>query len=61
MSEPDPSPSGEEDDVKRKFREALERKQAHARSGAAHENAGGKNQHAHGPAANKRTFRRKSG
>ena len=61
MSEPTPSPSGEEDDVKRKFREALERKQAHARAGAAHENAGGKNQHAHGPAANKRTFRRKSG
>ncbi|RSM48279.1 hypothetical protein DMA12_07270 [Amycolatopsis balhimycina DSM 5908] len=62
MSEPNPSPSGEEDDdVKRKFREALERKQASTRSGASHENAGGKNQHAHGPAANKRTFRRKSG
>lgn len=61
MSEPNPSPNGEEDDVKRKFREALERKQAHARSGASHENSGGKNQHAHGPAANKRTFRRKSG
>jgi hypothetical protein len=62
MSDPAPSPeSGEEDDVKRKFREALERKQANARSGSAHENAGGKNQHAHGPAANKRTFRRKSG
>jgi hypothetical protein len=62
MSDPAPSPeSGEEDDVKRKFREALERKQASARSGSAHENAGGKNQHAHGPAANKRTFRRKSG
>ena len=62
MSEPAPSPeSDEEDDVKRKFREALERKQASVRSGSAHENAGGKNQHAHGPAANKRTFRRKSG
>ena len=45
----------------RKFREALERKQAQARSGSAHENGGGKNLHAHGPAANKRTFRRKSG
>jgi hypothetical protein len=62
MSDPAPSPeSGEEDDVKRKFREALERKRASVRSGSAHENAGGKNQHAHGPAANKRTFRRKSG
>jgi hypothetical protein len=62
MSEPAPSPeSDEEDDVKRKFREALERKQASSRTGSAHESAGGKNQHAHGPAANKRTFRRKSG
>jgi hypothetical protein len=62
MSDPAPSPeSGEEDDVKRKFREALERKQANARSGSAHESSVGKNQHAHGPAANKRTFRRKSG
>jgi len=60
MSEPDPSPNGE-DDVKRKYKEALERKQAHARAGATHENGGGKNQHAHGPAASKRTFRRKSG
>jgi hypothetical protein len=62
MTEPAPSPaSDEEDDVKRKFREALERKQGQSRTGSAHENAGGKNQHAHGPAANKRTFRRKSG
>ncbi|MFD9896139.1 DUF5302 domain-containing protein [Amycolatopsis sp. NPDC058986] len=62
MAEPEPSrQSGEEDDVKRKFREALERKQAHARSGSSHENGGPKNQHAHGPAANKRQFRRKSG
>ncbi|RSN12259.1 hypothetical protein DMC63_28460 [Streptomyces sp. WAC 05977] len=62
MTEPAPSPAdGEEDDTKRKFREALERKQAQARTGSAHENAGGKNLHAHGPAANKRTFRRKSG
>jgi hypothetical protein len=62
MADPAPSPdSDEEDDVKRRFREALDRKRASARSGSAHENAGGKNQHAHGPAANKRTFRRKSG
>ncbi|MBB4689401.1 DUF5302 domain-containing protein [Amycolatopsis jiangsuensis] len=61
MSEPHPTPSGEEDEVKRRFREALERKQAQSRTGAAHEDGGPRNQHAHGPAANKRTFRRKSG
>jgi Family of unknown function (DUF5302) len=56
-----PSSESADDDVKRKFREALERKQAKARSGSQHENGGGKNLHAHGPAASKRTFRRKSG
>lgn len=62
MSDQSPLPeSDEEDDVKRRFREALERKQASSRSGAAHESGGGKNLHARGPAANKRTFRRKSG
>ncbi|TVT34002.1 hypothetical protein FNH05_26835 [Amycolatopsis rhizosphaerae] len=61
MSDTPPPGDEPEDDLKRKFREALERKQAHARSGSAHENLGGKNQHAHGPAAGKRTFRRKSG
>ncbi|MGW7536255.1 DUF5302 domain-containing protein [Amycolatopsis sp. NPDC054798] len=61
MSEAQPAPSDGEGDVKRQFREALERKQAKAREGAAHENAGQQSQHAHGPAANKRTFRRKSG
>ena len=61
MPESSPSSGDSEDDLKRQFREALERKQAHARSGSPHENGGGKNQHAHGPAANKRTFRRKSG
>jgi hypothetical protein len=62
MSESTPSPEqGEgEDEVRRKFREALERKQSHARSGSAHQ-GGPKGQNAHGPAANKRTFRRKSG
>lgn len=61
MSDSAPNSGGDhEDDLRRKFREALERKRAHARAGSAHENAGGKNQHAHGPAASKRTFRRKS-
>lgn len=61
MSEPTPSENDGEDDVKRRFKEALERKHAKSRSGSSHETGGGKNQHAHGPAANKRTFRRKSG
>ncbi|PXY20674.1 DUF5302 domain-containing protein [Prauserella muralis] len=50
-----------EDETKRKFREALERKQAKAKAGAAHQDAGPANAHAHGPAAQKRNFRRKSG
>lgn len=61
MSETAPSSGHPEDDVKRKFREALERKQAKTRSGAHHEGGGGKNTPVHGPAAGKRTFRRKSG
>lgn len=61
MSDSTPSSENPEDDLKRKFREALDRKQAHARSGDKHDGGGGKNQHAHGPAAAKRTFRRKSG
>lgn len=61
MSEPAQPSEDPEEDQKRKFREALERKQAQHRGAASHENGGGKNQHAHGPAASKRTFRRKSG
>jgi len=50
-----------EDEVKRKFREALERKQAqHHRSEQAGGTAGKAN-HSHGPAGGKRAFRRKSG
>ncbi|MEU1082575.1 DUF5302 domain-containing protein [Streptomyces sp. NPDC005908] len=50
-------------DLKRKFREALARKrgaQADAAEAAAHPNAS-KVRAAHGPAANQRSFRRKSG
>jgi hypothetical protein len=56
------SPEPAEDDVKRKFREALERKQAHhsERNDQA-VNGGSKAHGAHGPAAGRRTFRRKSG
>lgn len=50
-----------EDDVKARFREALERKQAMNRRGEEHADARSKVHDAHGPAANKRTFRRKSG
>ena len=61
MSESPSSSDNPEDDLKRKFREALERKQAAGRSSGQHEHGSGKGQHAHGPAAAKRTFRRKSG
>ncbi|MGH3449203.1 MAG: DUF5302 domain-containing protein [Haloechinothrix sp.] len=53
--------AGAPSDVKQQFREALERKQASAKSGAGHEDAGSKINHAHGPVAGKRQFRRKSG
>lgn len=55
-SEPDP-----QDETKRKFREALERKKANAAGGTAHTDGGGKQSHAHGPAEQRRSFRRKSG
>ena len=50
-----------EDDNKRKFREALERKKAQAAGGSAHKDAGAKQPRAHGPVENRREFRRKSG
>lgn len=50
-----------QDETKRKFREALERKQAKAAGGTAHTDGGAKGSHAHGPAEQRRSFRRKSG
>ena len=50
-----------QEDVKAAFRAALERKQASNRKGQEHADARSKVDHAHGPAAAKRTFRRKSG
>ncbi len=51
-----------EDDSKRKFREALERKNAQATAGASHADGGRKQSRAHGAADNsRREFRRKSG
>jgi hypothetical protein len=50
------------DETKRKFREALERKhQAHGDSQGKGGKDGGKISGAHGPAASRRNFRRKSG
>ncbi|WP_155769639.1 DUF5302 domain-containing protein [Mycobacterium asiaticum] len=50
-----------EDETKRKFREALERKSAKAAEGSDHKDGGGKQSRAHGAAGNRREFRRKSG
>jgi len=50
------------DETKRKFREALERKQhAHSEGQGKGGRDGGKINGAHGPAASRRNFRRKSG
>jgi hypothetical protein len=48
------------DETKRKFREALERKNAQAASGSDHKDGGAKQPKAHGPVENRREFRRKS-
>jgi hypothetical protein len=55
-SEPDP-----QDETKRKFREALERKKANSAGAAARADGVGKQSQAHGPAEQRRNFRRKSG
>lgn len=63
MADTNPPESSEapEDDNKRKFREALERKQAKSSGGSDHKDGGGKQSRAHGVAGNRREFRRKSG
>lgn len=58
MTDAAPDP---QDETKRKFREALERKKTNAAGGTAHADGGGKQSQAHGPAEQRRTFRRKSG
>ncbi len=50
-----------EDDTKRKFREALDRKIAKSSSGSDHKDSGGKQPRVHGPVESRREFRRKSG
>ena len=57
---PKDSPDAE-DDTKRKFREALERKMAKSSGGSDHKDGGGKQSRTHGPLENRREFRRKSG
>jgi len=55
------SESVPDDDNKRKFKEALERKKGNAASGTDYRGAGGKQSRTHGPAEGRREFRRKSG
>jgi hypothetical protein len=50
-----------EDDTKRKFREALERKKAKAAGSSDPKDRGAKQPRAHGPVEHRREFRRKSG
>ncbi|MGI9823381.1 DUF5302 domain-containing protein [Agromyces sp. Marseille-Q5079] len=57
----DQNGTGPSDDVKRKFREALERKNKQQHHGEAHLNGRGAVDHAQGNAATKQEFRRKSG
>jgi hypothetical protein len=56
-----PEPDEQEDELKRKFREALERKREQQAEGAAGEGKGSKIHSAHGPARSQRSFRRRSG
>ena len=50
-----------DDDVKKKFREALDRKNAQHNPTVDHKDGRSKVQSTHGPADHKRDFRRKSG
>ncbi len=57
-----PEPKEPDDDLKARFREALERKQETDRSKSRGSASGDSKAHdAHGPATHKREFRRKSG
>ena len=55
------SNSQQEDETKRRFREALDRKKAKSSGGSDHKDGGDKQPRAHGPIENRREFRRKSG
>lgn len=56
-----PSSEQPEDETKRKFREALERKKQNAQSRPGHLDGGSAVHSTHGKAGGKREFRRKSG
>lgn len=56
-----PSEQPGDEDTKRKFREALERKKARSAGGTAHLAGTGKQPRSHGPVESRREFRRKSG
>ncbi|OBI19858.1 hypothetical protein A5714_08715 [Mycobacterium sp. E2462] len=58
---PQGSSGRDEDDNKRKFREALDRKLAKSSGGSDHKDGAGRQPRAHGPVENRREFRRKSG
>ncbi|BBZ51433.1 DUF5302 domain-containing protein [Mycobacterium heidelbergense] len=55
------SKSQPEDENKRKFREALDRKKAKSAGGSDHKDSGDRHSRAHGPLESRREFRRKSG
>lgn len=63
MSTDEETTTGASDDMKRKFREALEKKNAQSRrrEGEAHLDGDSAVHATHGPAGGKREFRRKSG
>jgi Family of unknown function (DUF5302) len=62
QADPEGEVKPELDDVKAKFREALDRKrQVHAEGQGKGSHEAGKVSGAHGPAASRRSFRRKSG
>jgi Family of unknown function (DUF5302) len=58
MAESKPPP---EDETKRRFREALDRKKAKSAGGSDHKDSGDTQSRAHGPVESRREFRRKSG
>jgi Family of unknown function (DUF5302) len=62
-SEPANPPEAQDDELHRRFREALDRKRNRSTSGAAGsgEDQGAKSHGTTGPAKQQRTFRRKSG
>ncbi|MCR2813409.1 DUF5302 domain-containing protein [Microbacterium sp. zg.Y1090] len=61
MSTPDKPADAASEEMKRKFKEALDKKNAQHRKGEAHLDADSAVHESHGPASLKREFRRKSG